>query len=542
MGLRIFVLLNLAALAVGIGAEPVRAGASGKAWRKIRDEALKQYEEAYPCHWGAFEKRVEALNKIGAADCREAVDCLLQLFKEGNAKVTELKKRRKVLLRKMTALLAGGTLKKLAELNKEIASVGAEIFFHRRVQRRTSEGLALCKSQVAFLAGPLLKKADWDIAVEIVQALASIGTAPALKTVRGALHHRDYQVRTEALGLSLKVDLGEMEAETLRALQDAFWQVRATAIRIILVKKIYIAVGPLVEALQIEDGRLTREIDEALHALTGVRMLGDAALWKRWWEENGEAFEKAVAAGKVPGVGKEAPEKEEKAGRKPLTTTSFYGIDTASKNIVFVLDISGSMSQEAKSGPPATDPGEKGEKPPASPFHPKNNRKIEIAKCELKRAIANLPEDAFFNIIFYHKLVLVYRDTVFLATRKNKDAAYAYIDRIRPRDSTNIFGALENAFQIQTPDRAVSGRGIKDPRGKDRKIKRVNRGGVDTIFFLTDGKPTAGAVKRADDILVAVKLWNTTRKIQIHAVGVGDHDADFMQELAASSGGKYVAK
>ena len=42
--------------------------------------------------------------------------------------------------------------------------------------------------------------------------------------------------------------------------------------------------------------------------------------------------------------------------------------------------------------------------------------------------------------------------------------------------------------------------------------------------------------------LAAVRLWNAMRKIQIHTVGVGDHDKDFLQRLAKQNNGTYVAR
>jgi len=514
-------------------------GASSKEWRRIRDEARKQYEEAYPRHWKSFEARFEAMKKIGRADRKEAVDFILDLFGKCNARIVELEKEREYLRRKITGLLRGGTIKKLNEFNEKLNAALGEIYFHNRVKGRTSDALAFCASQVKYLAGPVLRKGDWEITVEVLQALATIRTEPGLRTIRDAVHHKDYQVRTEALELSLKLRLEEMGDVYIRALADEFWQVRATAIRAAIEKKMYRAVGPLVDALQMEDGRLTRELDDALHALTGKRFYGDAELWRCWWKENREAFEDAVAKGSLPG---REDEKKEPA-KKPLTTTSFYGIDTASKNIVFVLDVSGSMSQKSGRGQGVREPGERGEKKdPGSHFQPKNDSKLEIARCELKRAIANLPEDAFYNIVFYSTNIYVYLNTVVQATDANKKKTYKYVDRIRVGSRTNIHGALDMAFRIVTPERVKVGVKTGKRSDRSRKVKRVNRGGVDTIFFLTDGKATAGPLKLSRDILIAVKLWNATRGIVIHAVGIGDHDVDFLQELASSSGGKYVRK
>jgi hypothetical protein len=67
--------------------------------------------------------------------------------------------------------------------------------------------------------------------------------------------------------------------------------------------------------------------------------------------------------------------------------------------------------------------------------------------------------------------------------------------------------------------------------------------GADTIFFLSDGQPNRGDVTDPVQILEEVKRWNELRRVKIHTVGVGDgHAVAFMRSLAASSGGKYVAR
>ena len=65
---------------------------------------------------------------------------------------------------------------------------------------------------------------------------------------------------------------------------------------------------------------------------------------------------------------------------------------------------------------------------------------------------------------------------------------------------------------------------------------------IDTIFFLTDGFPTAGLVRVPEQILREVAGINRSMRVRIHAVGVGEHDRGFMQALAEQNGGMYVAK
>ena len=49
-------------------------------------------------------------------------------------------------------------------------------------------------------------------------------------------------------------------------------------------------VGPLIEALDREEGRLQRDIADVLVDLTGQRFGTNVESWRHWWDENKAAF------------------------------------------------------------------------------------------------------------------------------------------------------------------------------------------------------------------------------------------------------------
>ena len=63
---------------------------------------------------------------------------------------------------------------------------------------------------------------------------------------------------------------------------------------------------------------------------------------------------------------------------------------------------------------------------------------------------------------------------------------------------------------------------------------------VDTVFFLSDGRPTVGAFVDPDDILREVKEANDLRKVIIHTIAIGEFQKDFMKRLAEENGGIFV--
>ena len=68
---------------------------------------------------------------------------------------------------------------------------------------------------------------------------------------------------------------------------DAADQARAEVAAAICVRaKLVEAAGAIVQAIEKEDGRSRKDLDDALQALVGVRFYGDSALAKKWWSEN----------------------------------------------------------------------------------------------------------------------------------------------------------------------------------------------------------------------------------------------------------------
>ncbi|TDJ76009.1 MAG: hypothetical protein E2O39_03685, partial [Planctomycetota bacterium] len=89
---------------------------------------------------------------------------------------------------------------------------------------------------------------------------------------------------------------------------------------------------------------------------------------------------------------------------------------------------------------------------------------------------------------------------------------------------TNTFGALEWAL-------GMAGRGTKD---KHYEVA------VDTIFFLSDGRPTHGRFVDPDDILREVRAANDLRKVVIHTIAIGEFQKTFMERLAQENSGVFV--
>jgi Ca-activated chloride channel family protein len=245
-----------------------------------------------------------------------------------------------------------------------------------------------------------------------------------------------------------------------------------------------------------EDGRLRADIAGALSAITGVDLGFEPEPWREWWEAHREGFRPPAPGAGAPAGG---------PGGAGGETVSFYGIRIVSKAVVFVIDVSNSMNQEAAAG----------------------RTKVQVAKYELRNAILGLPEGARFNIVFYHHEVFVWRPAMVEAKGAAKREAVEFVENMVADGNTNIYDALERAFRF-------AGMGARDKRYEV---------GADTIFLLSDGRPNRGGVVDPAGILAEVRRWNELKRVTIHSVGVGnDHDASLMRGLADSSGGTYVSR
>ena len=292
------------------------------------------------------------------------------------------------------------------------------------------------------------------------------------------------------------------EAAGIRGLDDEYRQVRSAAIGLLRVIGGKQTVAAMIDRIGKAEGATLGELRSALVHIAKVDYNDNEALWKRWWAENANDFEGRGEDAGVPGA---AIAVERGAGQGG---TNFYGIETTAKNIVYVLDHSGSMlaSLDGKQNP-----GIIGE------------RRIDQAVRELIRSIKSLPSDGTFNIVFYSDNVAAWREGMQKATKSNKEAAESWAHRIEANGRTNIYDALEKAFNF-------AGRGSYD---KEYGVA------VDTIFLLSDGSANRGRYTKNEDMLAGVARLNSLAKIVINGIAIGS-DSGFMRRLAEENRGQFV--
>ena len=339
----------------------------------------------------------------------------------------------------------------------------------------------------------------------------------ALVVGKKAMADKDPTVRLVALeALAERKELTTLPI-ALKALKEKGWPHRQAAAQLLQAIGDVNAIAPLINAMATDEGRMLQVYAEALREITKAEIGPFPDAWKSWYDEHKDEL---VAKGAAGGNGRRAKKKADEG-------INYYGIETVSRRIVFLIDVSGSMN-EAINDKPTDVTGEEEEV--------YRGLKIYIAKKMLKQAIRNLGEESFFNIVIFNHEIKTFAPTALQATQANKNKAFLAINDLEAVGATFTYGALEKTFQM-------AGRGVTD---------KSYDPGVDTIFVLSDGAPTDSddtAAKSMDPekVLAATREWNQLKRIVIHTIAIdprvgkgGRGFIKFMKKLAHQNKGTYT--
>ncbi|MCB0477660.1 MAG: VWA domain-containing protein [Crocinitomicaceae bacterium] len=170
-------------------------------------------------------------------------------------------------------------------------------------------------------------------------------------------------------------------------------------------------------------------------------------------------------------------------------------VEVTHKNIVFVIDKSGSMS----------------------------GQKLAQSKNAMKYVLNHLNEGDKFNIVVYSDYYDVYSNGLISYTEENKLKALEYVESIKDDGGTNINLALKEGLQLF---------GKKD--SESNAYETINNN-PNYILFLTDGLPTVGEKNEAK-IAANVKEANKYNA-HIFCFGVGnDVNSRLLDRISSENG------
>ncbi len=378
------------------------------------------------------------------------------------------------------------------------------------------EGKELEKSLSSLLRA--MKKSKDGVGLKLVRMLGEARTDAVRASLRAFLVAEDEPLgRASAIrALAESKDTSIVPELGTTFLAAESWLVRSAAASALADLRDKRGVPAMIERLEVEEnGRVRTDLMNALQRLTGQRIRSDALLWKRWWKEAEETFE--VPAEK-PEAGAEASDEVE-----DTVGVTFFGIRTESQRVIFVFDLSGSMNWSMV---PRNNPDDDANRDPDLPRDGESSR-LDAAKVDLQKAMGGLRDGAKFNVVFYATDVWPWRDQLVEMSTDTRTEALEMIGALEATGGTNIYGALKSAFELAGVE---AGGEWSDPK-------------VDTIFLLTDGRPSVGVTTDPDEILAFVRELNASAGITIHTIGLsGAQDAYLLRSLAEQSGGSYAAR
>jgi HEAT repeat protein len=467
---------------------------------------------------------LEQLADLGSEEARRTLRDLAAELKHGD--------RRRLGIALTALVRQGGPTEidfaiKVAESTRDDSVVDA--LPHYLAAARRPEG-------VRHLRGPVLSTATPAVKARVARALGLMGDREAVVPLLAMLREEDVRVRAEVL--MAIADLGDESAfpHLVMFLKAADPRVREVTARAMGVLASPRAVPHLVAALSDPATLVAESAARSLGLLGspgGVEPLIDrlalaskpAAPGKP--APAGEARPSdlrladtiAKALERLTGMtlgddadlwrawwkeNKDRPPAETSRPNAPTTISGprYYGFGVRSSRVMFVLDVSGSMAW---------------------------NERLETARKELVQVLEHLPARTRFGIVTFSEVADPWTERLVFATPENVRKAVRHVERLIAVGGTNSHDALRKAFQDED---------------------------VDTIFFLSDGSPTVGALTDPDAILAEVRELNRFRRVRVNTIALikgdpppravqGENPAamtSLMKRLADQNDGKYVEK
>lgn len=385
----------------------------------------------------------------------------------------------------------------------------------------------------------LLKEGDWLTRMRAVEALGRLGEKESAPQIIPLAKDAESSVKVAAIDAMFAIGDDTFGPSLVASLADKNWRVRAAAIHALSKVRTRDSIEPLVKIIESDDqGRLVEDAAQTLKKLTGRDFGHDYSTWKRWYEAYGKdpnyKLPTADEIAKIDAKKDEIPKSGETGVAKERKINEFLGVETPSRKIMFIIDCSGSMDDLIL------------EKDRYRNRNYPGFRKMDIVKEELARTLARFDTKTDFCIITFATKVRPWKKgDMVQANSINKAAAIEFARSLEPIGGASKddlasagLGSAASMGEGKTNTYAALMFGLGNP--KAGIIERADNVPIDTIFFLSDGKPSTGELVDTDDILAVVKEVNTMKKITIHVLGIGDFEKGFMKQLAEQNGGDFV--
>ncbi len=367
----------------------------------------------------------------------------------------------------------------------------------------------------------------WLTRAHVCRALGLVGYEPAVPLLVERVRDRSPKVRIAAMDALGR--FGEKAASAWGPVSDQLgahaWQVRSAAADCLGALGDMRAVDALIARMTIEQGRLRKDIREALKRITHDDLGSNPKYWKDWWEK-----EKARHPGGVPPRA-EAPKKpKEDVDANYAKKPTYYGLKVYSRGVGYVLDVSSSMASRIKVDPNWLRRHHRSYPPVASKF--------ELARNEIEASLRSLDRRTLFNLYFFRTTARKWKSDMVPATPGNVDSAVNRLNAEAPRAPGGGSRVSGNAYQTNYVDvfRLV----LDVKKGKD--VVGGFGDTPDTMYFLTDGEPTAGDITDTEVLASWFTELNRFARVKVNVITFGNLgvDPEFLRALAERNGGVFI--
>ncbi len=368
----------------------------------------------------------------------------------------------------------------------------------------------------------LLDDSYWLVRANAAEALHRMGAGPSRDELLRALGEKDHKawlLIADALA-STGVPSKEATEKILERVEDKRWQVRLVAYQALSRIGTEEAIAPLIERYGMEHGRLYKDVHAALAALTHDDLGENPESWRRWWKDQKETYgglgPRPEKDATQTSAGRYANQGDGKTVDRP-SKNDYYGKEFFSRSVGFVLDVSDSMKINMEIVP---------EQAKRLGNIPIQGRRMDIAQQALLGSLRRLDPRTRFRLVFFQSTVKVWNDRMVAANAPNQAAAQSAVERLQPRGETNFHGAIRAAL------------GLHEKTLDEAKLEDA----PDTVFFLTDGRPTKGEITAMPELVSWLQRVNRFARVDLHVIALGDLnvDAEQLALLAQAGGGTLI--
>lgn len=484
----------------------------------VQDEEIVREFQKYFRKYKDPAARIEAVLVLEGAEVPRVVDALVPVLGDKDRDVARAAAR--VLASFKTRPPIDRLIARLEKEKKEPVRIG--LLEAMRAGKYTNLGEFVHEA---------LEDRSWAIRRHAILALGAAGDVSVVEPIALLMDDKEPAVRCTVMDTLADLKAEAAVTAARKHVADEMWQVRSSAIRALGMVRRTESIPLLIERLGIEEGRLVVDIGAALDNLAAKTYGTRIELWQRFWERYGDRFVIPTDEELAKLRAAQAKTREKYSIKNGA---SFHGVETPSRAMLFVIDVSGSMEDLVVERERF-----EGQKYPSW-------ARMDIVKTELARTIEGLEPYVEFGIISFATDTKRWKKKLVKANVVNKSSALDFVKRLEPlggnskldlaaaglggaanlgAGKTNTYGALTEALGI----------GDKYSGSKENYI-----GEVDTVFFLSDGRPTFGKYIETKEILDRITEGNLLRKIVLHTIAIGNFNKDFMRSLAVKNGGVFV--